>query len=67
MQIFNSSEEIANAIETCKDKEEASKALRAVIALAVHDKKKMNPSDYPKDTLTGHVLMSTLLLAVRNM
>ena len=66
MQVFNSTDEIFKAIDTCKNKAEADLAIKALIALAVHDKK-IDKADFPLDRLSGQVLMSAMMLVIKKM
>ena len=65
MKIFSTADEVIKAIENCEDKKEANLAMKALVKLAVHDKS-IDKDDFPQDTLAGQVLMSTMMLAVRN-
>ena len=66
MKIFDSTGEIIKAIETCEDKKEANLAMQALTALATHDKN-IDKDDFPPDNLAGSVLISAMMLAVKNM
>ena len=66
MESFNDSNEIVEAITSCKDKAEAKKALEALAMMATRDKKP-DPKTFSPDTLSGKVLISALLISVKNM
>ena len=66
MKIFNSIDEIVNAIKDCKDKEEVNLAVRALASVAVRYKG-IVPSDFPQEALAGQVLISAMILSVKTM
>ena len=66
MKLYDSIEELTEAIMSCKDKEEAKKAIEALVCFAVRDKG-LNAKDYPPDTFVGSIVISALMLSVKNM
>ena len=66
MKVFNSTDEVIEAIVTCEDKKEVNLAMKALLALATHDKA-INKDDFSPDGLAGSVLISTMMLAVKNL
>jgi len=66
MKLFDSVEEIIEAIATCEDEADVRSALKALVLVATHDRK-LDKDDFPQDSLSGSVLVSVMILAVKNM
>ena len=66
MKTYDTPEAIVKAIMDCPDKKETERAITSILRLAIRDKS-MRDDSKPEDTLSGHVMLSTMILSVKNM
>ena len=66
MEIFETTDEIVEAVMNCKDREEAKAALRVIVGFAMHDQGTMT-SGVSQQGLPNKVTLSLLIISVQNM
>lgn len=66
MEMFNTADEIVEAINGVEDVEERMAALKVVVGFALHEKEWMT-SGVGEDSLVGKLTLSMLFLTIRNM
>ena len=66
MEVFNTTDEVVDAIMDCKDKEEVRAALRVVVGFGMHDSEPMT-SGVRQKGLPNKITLSLLMISVQNM
>lgn len=66
MEIFETADEMVNAITNCKDPKEAKNALKVLVGFSMHEKGAMT-SGVEQTGLPNKITLSLLMVAVKNM
>ena len=66
MEIFKTSDEMVNAILTCKDEKERKAALSVAVKFVLHDKSIVR-DDNLAESLANKVMLTLLMLAIESM